>query len=231
MQMSQKLPIHFNNYKGKIFKAISIDGARIWDDLLNSTGLFWAQRKGLYRDESIGVWSRLSNATFQVADNEAKFHDNVDTTKAMEFQLDQISTGNTRILAIPDISGTISLEKSQIVTVAKSGAQFTSIKSAIDSIIDASVNKLYTVLISSGNYTETGLIEVPPYVTVKGIGAVTIKASNTSNNMFNVVNPCYFESITIQNCSSAIAFNITLARRIVYLDFSLPAETGGNGTA
>ena len=37
--MSQKLPLHFNNYKGKIFKAISIDGARTWDDILNFTGL------------------------------------------------------------------------------------------------------------------------------------------------------------------------------------------------
>jgi hypothetical protein len=75
----------------------------------NSTGFLWNKRKGLYRDEGVGTWNRLSNAEFQVLDNEATFSDNTDDTKKMDFELSGITTGNTRTLTIPDASGTIAL--------------------------------------------------------------------------------------------------------------------------
>lgn len=42
----------------------------------------------------------------------------------------------------------------QIVTVAKSGGQYTSIQSAIDSITDASTSKRYVVIVYPGDYSE-----------------------------------------------------------------------------
>ena len=56
----------------------------------------------------------------------------------------------------------------QTVTVAKSGADFTTIQGAIDSITDAAVDKQYTVLIYPGEYDET--ITGSDYVGLRGIG-------------------------------------------------------------
>jgi hypothetical protein len=74
----------------------------------NSTGFLWNRRKGFYRDEGVGTWNRLSNATFEVLDNEATFSDNADDTKKMQFQLDEISTGTTRTMSFPDRNSNIS---------------------------------------------------------------------------------------------------------------------------
>lgn len=65
-----------------------------------STGFLWAQRKGLYQDN--GTWARLSNATFEVLDSEATFSDDGDNTKKLQFQLNQISSGNTRTIIMRD---------------------------------------------------------------------------------------------------------------------------------
>jgi len=56
----------------------------------------------------------------------------------------------------------------QTITVAKSGGDFTTIQSAIDSITDAALNKQYTVLIYPGEYTES--IVGSDYIGLRGIG-------------------------------------------------------------
>lgn len=65
--------------------------------------------------------------------------------------------------------------EAQIVTVAKSGGEFTTIQSAIDSITDSSSTKPYTVLVYPGKYTETAIIE-KDYVDLVGVsrGSVII---------------------------------------------------------
>jgi len=61
----------------------------------------------------------------------------------------------------------------QVVTVAKSGGDFTSVQDAIDSITDADMTKPYLVWIAPGVYTEQ--VEMAPYIHLQGAGrGVTI---------------------------------------------------------
>ena len=55
-----------------------------------------------------------------------------------------------------------------LVTVGKSGGDFTSIQAAIDSITGASFNNWYTVLVGPGTYAEE--ITLKDFVTVRGYG-------------------------------------------------------------
>ena len=57
-----------------------------------------------------------------------------------------------------------------VVTVAKSGGQFTDVKAAIDSITDASADNPYLVCIGPGVYTVSSQIHLKAYVTVMGSG-------------------------------------------------------------
>lgn len=67
----------------------------------------------------------------------------------------------------------------QIVTVAKSGANFTTIQAAINDISDASTSKRYGVLIYPGEYSEN--IDGKDYVSLIGVGEVkVISTSDTA---------------------------------------------------
>jgi len=66
-----------------------------------STGFLWNKRKGLYQSNG-STWNRLSNAVFQVQDNESTFVDDGDNTKKMVFQLDKISSEQTRTIEMAD---------------------------------------------------------------------------------------------------------------------------------
>lgn len=57
-----------------------------------------------------------------------------------------------------------------VVTVAKSGGQFTDIQKAIDSITDASTFNPYTVFIAAGSYTISDTIELKSNVHLAGSG-------------------------------------------------------------
>lgn len=61
-----------------------------------------------------------------------------------------------------------------VVVVAKSGGDFTSVASALASITDAAVDNPYLVWVGPGRYSETVQAEVPSHVHLKGAGeAVT----------------------------------------------------------
>lgn len=94
----------------------------------------------------------------------------------------------------------------QSVTVAQSGAGFTSIQAAINSITDASSSKPYVVLIYPGFYNET--IVCKDFVHLQGIGSV--EYSNSS-----VVIQGTNDLITTKNCN------------ILNIRFNL--QTGGSG--
>lgn len=70
----------------------------------------------------------------------------------------------------------------QMVTVAKSGAQFTSVQAAIDSISDASFSKRYLVWIGPGEYNEQ--VTLKSYIDLQGSGTdvTLISASGFSAN-------------------------------------------------
>jgi hypothetical protein len=69
-----------------------------------------------------------------------------------------------------------------VVTVAKSGGDYTSVQAAIDSITDAAADNAYLVWVAPGVYSET--VRMKPYVHLQGAGqeATVITSDATSNN-------------------------------------------------
>jgi hypothetical protein len=74
-----------------------------------------------------------------------------------------------------------------IVWVAKSGGDFTSLSAALASITDNSVNNPYLVKIAPGRYTESDTVLMRDYVDVEGSGefvtAITCACGNDSMNI------------------------------------------------
>ncbi|MFZ1398832.1 MAG: pectinesterase family protein, partial [Candidatus Promineifilaceae bacterium] len=69
-----------------------------------------------------------------------------------------------------------------VVTVAKSGGDFTSVASALSSITDSSSTNRYLVRVMPGVYTEASLVTVKSYVHVQGAGPnVTVITSSRSS--------------------------------------------------
>jgi hypothetical protein len=66
--------------------------------------------------------------------------------------------------------GTVETEKQNVITVAKTGGNFTSIKDALDSITDASTSNRYILIIYPGRYSELNPVTVPNYVSINAIG-------------------------------------------------------------
>jgi hypothetical protein len=68
-----------------------------------------------------------------------------------------------------------------VIVVAKSGGDFTSVAAALNSITDASESNRYLVRVAPGIYDESSLIEVPGYVHLRGDGAnITVVKSSRS---------------------------------------------------
>lgn len=72
----------------------------------------------------------------------------------------------------------------QIITVAKKGGNFTSVKAAVDSIIDASSSKRYIVQIGTGIFVED-TITMKPFVDIKGTSFTNtiIEVDNVNKNI------------------------------------------------
>ena len=69
----------------------------------------------------------------------------------------------------------------QVVNVAKSGGNFTSIQEGIDSITDASATKRYAVVVHPGNYTES--VTLKDYVDLIGTGRTNSRIVGTSGTV------------------------------------------------
>lgn len=69
-------------------------------------------------------------------------------------------------------------EYQNVVVVAKSGGDFTSIQAALDSITDASAGNPYLVWVAPGTYTET--VTMKPYVDIEGAGELVTKIAGVS---------------------------------------------------
>ena len=74
----------------------------------------------------------------------------------------------------------------QVVWVAGSGGDFTSLSAALGSITDASVSKPYVVRIAPGEYVETSTVALKSYVDVEGSGegvtTITCACGSDVNN-------------------------------------------------
>jgi hypothetical protein len=69
----------------------------------------------------------------------------------------------------------------QVVTVAKSGGDFTSIQDAIDSITDATALKRYVVRVMPGDYAES--VVMKDYVDILGSGRTNSRITGTSGTV------------------------------------------------
>ncbi len=96
----------------------------------------------------------------------------------------------------------------QTITVAKSGGDYTSVKSALDSITDASASKRYQVLVYPGTYTENAMI-IPDYVGVKAAGGLEntiIEAANTTDTIFTSGLYSMVEGFTLKGATSGTCY-------------------------
>ena len=80
------------------------------------------------------------------------------------------AAGTVQVIA--DIVGYYKVESrpAQVVTVAKSGGDFTLVSAAVASITDASVNKPYVIEVAPGNYVEPIGVDLKDYVDIRGAG-------------------------------------------------------------
>lgn len=77
-------------------------------------------------------------------------------------------SAHNKVVVVPLFGGGESL--ANVVTVAKSNGDFTDLRSALNSIDDASAANPYLVVIAPGRYEVTSIINMKPYVSVTGSG-------------------------------------------------------------
>ena len=121
---------------------------------------------------------------------------------------------DTKVVVIPLLGGdTASISNdtariSNIVTVAKSGGDFTDPVAAMKSITDASFTNPYIIFIAPGTYTISETLQVKNNVNLIGAGkeitTITVPVSSDVNTTINVelgggLNGPIIENLTIQN--------------------------------
>ncbi len=91
-----------------------------------------------------------------------------------------------------------------VIVVAKSGGDFTNVKSAVDSITDASASNNYLVYVGPGTYTVTEPIVLQQYVSLKGSGI------NVTSLYGNVSGSDSASSAIIQGASNSSISELTV---------------------
>ncbi|MBN1644925.1 hypothetical protein JW851_02715 [Candidatus Woesearchaeota archaeon] len=94
--------------------------------------------------------------------------------------VDETTTGNLTTTGILD-AGRFITPYHQIVTVAKSGADFTTIQGAIDSITDANATNRYAINVMPGDYVEA--ITMKDYADIVGSGRTNSRIVGTSGTV------------------------------------------------
>lgn len=172
-------------------------GAKIWEETQSSVTVGGGYFAVLLGSGSCTTGCPLNAVTFSGADR--YLETSVDTGSGLvtfprqqlasvpyALQAEQAQTapwdGLTGVPAgfadgIDDVGGVYE----NVVVVAQSGGDFTSVAAALGSISDSSASNRYLVRVMPGTYTETDLVTVKAYVHVQGAGAnVTVVTSGRS---------------------------------------------------
>jgi len=148
--------------------------------LLNITN--WAEYIGFSFDIHIGDILRYNNITYK------------NLTGA------QISTA-------PDTDETNweALFLDHVITVAKSGGDYTSLKDALDSISVSGPNDKWTIQVAPGNYVEDNPIQMKTYVSCHSIGRTSarISAGNADEHLFIMENVSSLTGFSFEGVSGA----------------------------
>ena len=130
-----------------------------------------------------------------------------------------------------------------VIVVAKSGGDFTSVATALNSINDATAENRYLVRVAPGIYEESSLVTVPGYVHMRGDGpATSIITSNRSNSTPNqnaatiyMLENSYLSDIGVRNTGTgSLSYGIymvetTRATIIDNVDVVVDGVTAGAG--
>jgi len=111
---------------------------------------------------------------------------------------------------------------SQTITVAKQGGDFTSLKSAMDSITDNSTSNRYTILIYPGDYNEDNPIQGKDYVAINALGAhevTRIQCLTGSQHGLIAGKDVDYIGLQIQNCSGSGAAGFWVSGSTEDVDF------------
>jgi len=86
----------------------------------------------------------------------------------------------------------------KVVTVARSGGDFSRVEDALDSIYDASKSRSYVILIEPGTYSVTRPLDMKKWVSIQGSGkeSTLLKTSIGSNANGEFINGADFTSIS-----------------------------------
>ncbi|MEL6905041.1 MAG: hypothetical protein AAFU73_22965 [Planctomycetota bacterium] len=128
-----------------------------------------------------------------------------------------------------------------VVFVATSGAEFTSVAAAVASIADASATNRYLVQVGPGLFEESALVDVPEFVTVAGSGrgATVVRANRTSGSqdgasaVFLLGDECALTALTVENTGASGISNAVLVQNASSATrlFDVEARCEGSGGA
>lgn len=106
-------------------------------------------------------------------------------------------------------------QPSNIVVVAKSGAPFSSIQAALDSILDATASNPYVVYVAPGIYSER--VEMKPHVDVQGAGThvvqITSPASGFATPTLETAAHAELRSLTVRSTAAPGFDSVPIACR------------------
>lgn len=139
-----------------------------------------------------------TTGVFPPANNELQI--NVNGFQSIKLTEDSVVTRGT---FKPD---SIIVPYDNVIVVAKSGSDYTSIKDAIDGITDNSITNRYTILVAPGVYLENNPIYGKEYVTVKSLGksnTVRISALNSGQDLFKGNNFFFLNGLTLHGVTGS----------------------------
>ena len=103
----------------------------------------------------------------------------------------------------------------QVVVVAKSGGDFTSVQAALDSITDAGEGKHYLVWVAPGTYSER--VQMKPFVDIEGAGELATKITATGGGGFGAgssvvsgANDAELRHLTVENTGGGSAYAVAI---------------------
>jgi hypothetical protein len=160
---------------GIAFEQLIIDGDPLYLNALSGADLILGGDTDISGDLTVAVDLQVDGATTLIG--------------ALDVDDDITATGTADF-------GTFVTPYQQVVTVAKAGADFTTIQGAIDSITDATTTKRYMVKVQSGVYTEA--VTLKDYVDLIGAGRTNTIIVGTSGTVLTFpANKCTVSEIGI----------------------------------